>query len=114
QLRFVIGITRFLSLSSFPSFPLFLPFHSQRAFMRRFRSARLPLVLNAAKQPPPPLRAPSAAPLFARPSSTSASLSFSSSSSSSSSLPPLSYNRRAPSLLPLSHTVKRHCSYRRM
>ena len=111
QLRFLVDITGFLSLSSPPSFPLFLLFHFQRAFMRRFRSARLPLrVLNAAKQPPLSLRASSssAAPLFARPSSTS------SSSSSTSSLRPLPYNRRSPSLLSLSHTSKRHWSYRRM
>ena len=111
QLRFLVDITGFLSLSSPPSFPLFLLFHFQRAFMRRFRSARLPLVLSAARQPPLSLRASAAtAPLFARPSSTSAS----SSSSSTSSLRPLPYNRRSPSLLPLSHTSKRHCSYRRM
>ena len=113
QLRFLIGITGFLSLSSPPSFPLFLLFHFQRVFMRRFRSARLPLALSAARQPPLSLRASSAAaPLFARPSSTSASLS--SSSSPTSSFRPLPYNRRSPSLLSLSHTSKRHCSYRRM
>ena len=111
QLRFLIDISGFLSLPSFSSLPLFLLFHFQRAFMRRFRSARLPLVLSAARQPPLSLRASAAtAPLFARPSSTSAS----SSSSSTSSLRPLPYNRRSPSLLSLSHTSKRHCSYRRM
>lgn len=74
--------------------------------MRRLSSARLPLVLNAARQPPLSRRPLSLS--FLNPSSTS---SLSTTTPSTTSYPATNrLSRRSP----LSHTSKRYCSYRRM
>ncbi|BCR83233.1 M1 family metallopeptidase [Aspergillus chevalieri] len=74
--------------------------------MRRLSSTRLPLVLNAARQPPLSRRPLSLS--FLNPSST---LSLSTTTPSTTTSP--TTNRLSRSS-PLSHTSKRYCSYRRM
>lgn len=75
--------------------------------MRRLSSARLPLVLNAARQPPLSRRPLSLS--FLNPSSTS---SLSTKSTPSTTTYPATNRLSRNSILPL--TSKRHCSYRRM